>query len=100
MKYQIIFTPEFESDIEAKIVWLKDQRVSHSTIENWFGKLYERLWGVQDMPRLYPVDAQYTADVGRKSHKIIFRGHLAIYQIDDEHRRIEFVAFHHGAKRS
>ncbi|MEM9347831.1 MAG: type II toxin-antitoxin system RelE/ParE family toxin [Planctomycetota bacterium] len=100
MKYQIVFTSEFEADIEAKIIWLQDQHVSQNTIDDWFGRLYERLWGVAEMPRLYPVDEQYTADVGRVSRKLIFREHLAVYQVDEEQRRIEFVAFHHAAARS
>ena len=99
MKYQIVFTPEFEADIEAKVAWLEEQHAAQHTINNWFAKLYQRMWGVEDMPRLYPVDEKYTEEVGRESHKIIFREHLAIYQVDDKNKRIEFVAFHHGSTR-
>lgn len=99
MKYRIIFSPWFEADIDAKVIWLREQGTPEDTINNWFAKLYRRVWATETMPRLFPVDRQYTAEVGRESHKIIFPDHMAIYQVNDDAHLIEFVAFHHGTTR-
>jgi len=99
MKYRVIFTPEFEADIEAKIAWLREQHAGEHVIQNWFNGLYKAMWATETMPRLYMVDEWYTAEVGRKSHKVTYHDHLAVYQVDDDRKLIQFVAFHGGPTR-
>ena len=99
MKYRIIFTPEFEADIEAKIAWLEEQHAGAHVIQNWFNGLYKAMWITEAMPRLYMVDEWYSSRVGVKSHKVIYQDHLAVYQVDDEKKLIKFVAFHSGSIR-
>ncbi|XAL98933.1 type II toxin-antitoxin system RelE/ParE family toxin [Phycisphaeraceae bacterium D3-23] len=99
MTYRLIFAPSFEEDVQEKIDWLRGQGAAERVIEAWFVKLYRQLESLTDLPRSYPVDATYTAEVGRESRKISFKDHLVLYQVDETLREVSVIAFVHGATR-
>lgn len=99
MTYRVTYTDSFLRDIADHVDYLRSERVSDHIIRQWYDRLFKQIDTLDVWPRMYPIDEAYTAQVGRTTHKINFRQYLVIYQVDDDHRRVELVAFLHGATR-
>lgn len=99
MTYRIIYAPSFLADVRNQIAYMVDEAVPLVTIEQWFNGLYQRLDNLDDMPKRYPVDPVQTSMAGRETRKMTFGDYLVFYQIDDVSKRVDLVAFVHGARR-
>ena len=62
-------------------------------------QLYERVLSLDDIPKRYPVDRVFTEAAGVVTRKMNFGNYLVFYQVDDDRRQVNVLAFRHGATR-
>lgn len=98
MNYRVAYTDSFLADVRDHLGHLRREKVSEQLIEDWYSRLFDRLDALTQWPRTFVVAEAYTRKTGRQTHKINFGKYLVLYQIDDVNRRVELVAFFHGAK--
>lgn len=99
MTYRVYFTETFVADVENHVRYLLGEHVSRDVVEAWYDRLFKQIDALREWPRLYPVDEYYSGDVGRPTHKLNFGNYLVFYQLDDDRRQVNVVAFIHGARR-
>lgn len=100
MRYHVIYGPGLRDDLRDHVVYLRRQRVSQAVIDRWFNGLFESLDSLAEWPRRYPVAEQETAETGRETRKMNFKDYLVLYQIDEERKQVNLVAYDHGAGRA
>jgi hypothetical protein len=98
MKYEVQASEHFEMQLDEQLAYFKSQRVSSRVTDVWFGRLHRELSDLSTWPRRNPVDLWVSKRVGQEVRKLVFGQHLVYYAIDDEHRRVDLVAFRHGAQ--
>jgi plasmid stabilization system protein ParE len=98
MSYRVVYTDAFLADVRDHLAHLRRERVAERVIEDWYTKLFDRLDDLAVWPLSCVVSEPYTRDAGRTTHKLNVGDYLVFYQVDDEHRRVERVAFFHGSK--
>jgi len=99
MSYQIIFGPAFRDDLDDHLTYLRTECVGQGVINTWYNGLFERIDSLEMWPNRFAVDEAYSQAVGRETRKLTYKKYVVMYQVDDENRRVELVAFMHGAKR-
>jgi mRNA-degrading endonuclease RelE of RelBE toxin-antitoxin system len=98
MNYRVVYTDSFLADVRDHLDFLRGRHVGEHVIENWYTKLFDRLEGLDEWPLTFAVSDAYSRRVGRNTHKYNFGDYLVFYQVNDEHQRVELVAFFNGAK--
>lgn len=96
MKYRVIYTDAFLDDVRAQVSWFRRQGMEPEAIEDWFGRLFDKLDNLDIWPRTFAVSESYSSDAGRPTHKFNFGRYLIFYQVDDDQHRVELVAFFGG----
>lgn len=99
MTYRVLYTDTFIQDLNRQIEYLRGEEVASPTIERWFSRLYELVDSLDEWPYHYPVDPIQTEATGRETRKVNLGDYLVFYQVDDENRQVNVVAFVHGARR-
>ncbi|MHC4994389.1 MAG: type II toxin-antitoxin system RelE/ParE family toxin [Planctomycetota bacterium] len=99
MNYRVIYTDSFLEDVGAHIDYMLGEHVSPQDIARWYDRLLKQFDLLDIWPRMFPIDEAFSEEMRQPTHKVNFGDYLAMYQVDDEHRRVELVAFYHGASR-
>ncbi len=98
MTYRVIYAPSFQKDIDQHIRYLIGQHVSIDRINRWYGELFERIDTLHQWPLRYPIDPIQTQAIGREIHKLNVGNYLVFYDVDQERKQVNVVAFIHGAR--
>lgn len=98
MKYRVVYTEEFLSDIDNHVDYLLGQGASTETIARWYRAVFDRLDDLDEMPKRLPVDERQSELNGYEVRKLNHKNYLAFYTIDDETRCVNLVKWQHGAK--
>lgn len=99
MKYQVILAPSFRDDLDHHVEYLLAEKVATTTIERWLSDLNDKVNGLDELPTRFPVDPIQSEAIGRETRKLLVGDYLVFYQVDEEHGRVNVVAFVHGARR-
>ena len=99
MKYRVIYTRSFLEDVGAHVDYLLSRRVSGQTIENWYTRLFDRLDGLDTLPKRMPVDARQSQIAQRETRKFNFGDYLVFYHVDEPARTVHVTALMHGTRR-
>lgn len=99
MTYRVIYAPSFREDIRKQVAYMVDETVAVETIESWFGKLYDLVDKLDQFPKRHPVDPIQSDATGCETRKMVFGDYLVFYQVDEDQKRVDLVAFVHGATR-
>lgn len=98
MNYRVVYTDPFLKDIDDHVDYLLGQGVSVATITRWYDTLFERLDGLDDMPKRLPVDEKMTGLTGHETRKLNYGDYLAFYRVLDDKHRVDLLHFQHGAR--
>ena len=98
MNYRVIYASSFRDDLGQQVEYLLSQGVSVATINHWFAELYEVSDSLEDLPRRFPVDPVQTGELGQETRKAVVGDYLVFYQVNEDHKQVDVVAFRHGAK--
>ncbi|MEX0777339.1 MAG: type II toxin-antitoxin system RelE/ParE family toxin [Phycisphaeraceae bacterium] len=99
MTYRVVYTDAFIADVDSHVAYLLGEKVPAATIEQWFDKLFDLVDSLNEWPLRFPVEDLQTQATGQETRKLNVGDYLVFYQIDDDHRQINVVAFMHGARR-
>ncbi len=99
MTYRVVYTEPFLRDIDNHVDDLLGQGVSVETITAWYDQLFERLDGLDDMPKRLPVDEKMTDLNGLEIRKLNYGDYLAFYRVLDDKQRVDLLHFQHGARQ-
>lgn len=99
MTYRVIYAPSFRDDIDHHIGYLISQHVSIDLINRWYGELFELVDSLSEWPLRFPVDPIQTEATGRETRKLNVGDYLVFYDVDEFNKRVNVVAFVHGARQ-
>ncbi|MEM9416347.1 MAG: type II toxin-antitoxin system RelE/ParE family toxin [Planctomycetota bacterium] len=100
MKYRVELADSFTDDLDRHLAYLVQENVSPVTIGRWLGRLHELVMGLDELPKRHPVDPHFTQRTGIATRKVNLGNYLIFYQVDENHRRVDVIAFTHGASRN
>lgn len=99
MTYRVFYGPAFRDDVRRHVAYLKNEGASDAVVERWFAQLFDLIDSLDQWPRRYPIDPDYDDGSGRETHKANFGDYLVFYEVDEPSKRVNVLAFMHGARR-
>lgn len=99
MSYQVVYTRTVIRQIEEQVQYLQNQKVSTTTIDAWFSRLFEAIDGLYEWPLRYPIAEAQSNARGFEIRKMNFDDYLIHYRVDATKQMVEVLSFFHGAQR-
>jgi plasmid stabilization system protein ParE len=98
MNYKVHYTATVIEDLDQKLDHLRRERVSPELISDWFERLFDHIDSLAEWPKRFAVSEEQTDLRGREVRKTNFGEYLIFYEVDDLERRVNVIAFRHGAR--
>jgi len=99
MKYAVRINARTLSKILDAARYIAVDCESPGNAEAWTERLWDAIGDLELLPRRHPADEWQTAVAGRETRKLIHGPYIVFFQIDEEHRVVNVVAFEHGSTR-
>ncbi len=99
MTYRVTFAPRFLNDVDRQIEYLLSEHVAITTIERWFGDLYDKLEGLYHWPLRFPISPEQTEDMGYEVRRLNYGDYQVFYRVDEDARLVEVIHFRHGSRQ-
>jgi plasmid stabilization system protein ParE len=99
MRYRVLYTDAFRSDIANHVDYLRHEQVSGDIIERWYDRLFSRVDDLGTFPKSCPIDDRATAELGREVRKLVYARYVITYHVDETQQRVLLLTMVHGARR-
>ena len=99
MTYQVVYTEQFHSAIDAQLTYFAEQGAPESRVANWLTELLALVDSLSQSPYRFAVAEPESAALGTEIRRLTFGDYLAFYRVDQTRREVQLLGFRHGARR-
>jgi plasmid stabilization system protein ParE len=89
--------PRVVAALEQQVTWLRNQGAPEDRITGWLESLFAVIDNLYESPRLYPVAADETAEIGVEIRRVIFGDYLIYFHVDDDRGVVSVLHFRSAA---
>ena len=97
MRYEVIVTPAAEADYAEIVRYLGDVLHSRQAVMSFIERLAEVLQNLQENPGMYALSRD-AALQARGYHTFSVKKYVALYLIDEEHKKVWIARIFHGSQ--
>lgn len=96
MKYKIIFSPDFEIEIEKTFTYISKNLHSPIAASELMGEINKRISFVKENPFMYPLCPDWLSTAGLR--KITVKNYIVVYSVDEDEQIVNFLNIFYGRR--
>ncbi len=99
MEYKIIFTQEFENDLDNVIDYISNKLFSPIAAKNFYSQIKEKINNLNNSPFIYPV--YHDEKLSKKGLRyIVISNYLMFYTVNESGKEVIMLRFLYGKRNS
>lgn len=96
MKYKLIFSPQFENDLDKAFEYICNNLSSPSAAKKLMSEIDKSVSFAADNPYMYPLCPERLSHLGLR--KIVVKNYIAIYFVNEENKSVNFLNLFYGRR--